>query len=338
MIVGPDSLDKAGELCRNLRFGSDLRVVCGRKTAKVAGERINDNLNSFGFRSQLIVNDYRASFDAAEKLISSLRSHANGLVAIGGGTNLDLGKYAAHMLRIPLISVPTILSSDALASPYSVLWKDGRSFAVRTVVPRGIIGDMRILKAQPHEHVSAGIGDQLAKVTALHDWKLAHKVDGEPYSEYPAQLAQASLRTLLRNLDGINRMTDLGIEILFYSMVNDGYLMELAGTTRVAAGSEHLFCFALTDLLENTGSHGHFCGIGTIMMSHLQRRNWRRIRALLRRVGAPTGAAEAGVKPTQVVQALTKAHLMRDWYTVLGHNGLSEGAAERLAKQTRVIP
>ena len=46
---------------------------------------------------------------------------------------------------------------------------------------------------------------------------------------------------------------------------------------------------------------------------------------------------EVDVKPGEIVKALTMAHKMRNWYTILCTNGLSEGSAERLARYSQVI-
>ncbi|WP_162509505.1 hypothetical protein [Thermogymnomonas acidicola] len=46
--------------------------------------------------------------------------------------------------------------------------------------------------------------------------------------------------------------------------------------------------------------------------------------------------AEAlGIKKEQVVGALTRAHRMRPWYTIMGRDGLSEGGQQRGWRGTR---
>ncbi|TRM80559.1 NAD(P)-dependent glycerol-1-phosphate dehydrogenase, partial [Sulfolobus sp. A20-N-F6] len=72
--------------------------------------------------------------------------------------------------------------------------------------------------------------------------------------------------------------------------------MEISGTTRVAAGAEHLISFALENISEK-GLHGEYCGIGTIIVSYLQRGyNYsKRVRKLLEKVNAPVTADQLGL-------------------------------------------
>jgi len=74
------------------------------------------------------------------------------------------------------------------------------------------------------------------------------------------------------------------------------------------------------------------------MMMYLHGGDWRRIKNALLTIGAPTTARELGVTREEVVRALVMAHSIRpDRYTILGDNGLSREAAERLASNTGVV-
>ena len=62
------------------------------------------------------------------------------------------------------------------------------------------------------------------------------------------------------------------------------------------------------------------------------------IKNRLRYVGAPVTARELGVTDEEVIKALVLAARIRpERYTILGENGLTEEAAERLARITGVI-
>jgi len=43
------------------------------------------------------------------------------IYGIGGGAIIDVAKYASYKLNLPFISIPTSLSNDGFASPFSVL-------------------------------------------------------------------------------------------------------------------------------------------------------------------------------------------------------------------------
>lgn len=314
-----------------------VALVCGESTYQVAGKVAYDVLNSTGYDVSLVLRNFRATLDDAELLAGELKDRAvQAVIGVGGGRVIDLAKYAAHKLGIPLVSVPTTLSSDAIATGYSVLWKGDRNQAVQTTFPKLVVGDYDVLSKQPSRFISAGIGDMLSKITALPDWRLGFWLGGERYNDFAAKLAAYEVELLISRLDDVVKRNYIGIETLFLAEVFDGYLMQIAGTTRVAAGSEHLFCFAM-EQLSDKGLHGEYCGLGSIMMEYLQVGERGRVRQLLEKAGAPTSAAEIGIDKSVVIRALTTAHKMRGWYTVLGTSGLSEASAERLARYTHIV-
>jgi len=62
------------------------------------------------------------------------------------------------------------------------------------------------------------------------------------------------------------------------------------------------------------------------------------IREFLQEIGAPSTAKELRVSSEQVVKALTMAHSLRpERYTILGEKGITEAAAEKVARATGVI-
>jgi len=113
--------------------------------------------------------------------------------------------------------------------------------------------------------------------------------------------------------------------------------MGVAGSSRPASGSEHLFAHAMMRICPNKALHGELVGIGTIMMMYLHGGSWKRIKRALQTIGAPTTAYDLDIDPEDVITALTLAHKIRKRYTILGETGLTEDAAKKLAKRTGVI-
>ena len=84
--------------------------------------------------------------------------------------------------------------------------------------------------------------------------------------------------------------------------------------------------------------HGQKCGLGSIMIAKLQGQDWKKIRKTLKDVGAPTTAKQIGLKPDQVVKALTIAQDLRpERYTVLKEIKMTKSKALALAKSTKVV-
>jgi glycerol-1-phosphate dehydrogenase [NAD(P)+] len=103
--------------------------------------------------------------------------------------------------------------------------------------------------------------------------------------------------------------------------------MSIAGSSRPCSGSEHLFSHALDMINHQHAMHGEQCGVGAILTAYLYKSNWQKIRNTLKQIGAPTTAAELGVKDAEIVKALELAAKIRpERYTILNKLNLDYSA------------
>ncbi len=294
-------------------------------------EEVSDDLSSDGVtvRTSKI-------FGATPIELEKVTAEATGsdlIIGIGGGANIDIAKAAAYNLRTKFISVPTATSTDAMATPFAILWEEGRSKAVKGATPLALVADLDVIWKAPPKLQLSGFGDYIAKITAIPDLELAYMLGRERnYNELAVLMAQQFAEQLIFMADGIPDRDPETWETYVLFLALDGMLMSMCNTTRIAAGSEHLFAYALDEVSNAKLSHGESVGLGTALLAPLHgiEREW--ILEALSVVGLPTNFSEVGVSKEEVVKALTIAHKMRDWYTILGDKGLSEEAAERLAR------
>jgi glycerol-1-phosphate dehydrogenase [NAD(P)+] len=121
------------------------------------------------------------------------------------------------------------------------------------------------------------------------------------------------------------------------ALVSSGVAMSIAGSSRPASGSEHMFSHALDRLAPKPALHGEQCALGTVMMMYLHGGNWKDIREGLLKMKIPITAKALKIEESLIIEALTIAHTIRpDRYTILS-SGLTYEAAEDLAVQTGVI-
>jgi glycerol-1-phosphate dehydrogenase [NAD(P)+] len=257
---------------------------------------------------------------------------------VGGGTKIDVAKLSSARQEIPFISVPTTASHDGIASPLSSVKGFEKPYSIMAQAPIAIIADTNIIMQAPWRFAVSGCGDVIAKFTAVRDWKLAHNEINEYYGGYAASLALMSSKLVMENAELIKQESEEGLRVLIEALISCGVSMSIAGTSRPCSGSEHLFSHALDMIKPTHAMHGEQCGVGTIMMAHLHRANWRRVRDTLKKLGAPTNACELGIEKEDAVKALEIATTIRpERYTILNKLNLKAEACEKLAKMTEVI-
>jgi glycerol-1-phosphate dehydrogenase [NAD(P)+] len=147
-----------------------------------------------------------------------------------------------------------------------------------------------------------------------------------------------SAKLVTENAELIVYRQDEGLRVLLEALISCGVAMSIAGSSRPCSGSEHLFSHALDIINTNHAMHGEQCGVGTILTTYLYRANWQGVKKTLKQLGAPTTAAELGVKDADVIKALEMAAKIRpERYTILHKLNLNTEACEKTAKATGII-
>ncbi len=339
IVVGEGVLMDIGGYSQSLYSrGEGFLVITGPRVISLYYKIIEESMKDKGFNVwPRIVKD--ASVETAEEVAEeAMKDGINVLIGMGGGRSIDIAKYAAAKTAKSFISIPTVASHDGITSPFASLKGFEKPISRKAKPPDMIVLDVDVISKAPKRYNIAGFGDLIAKYTAVLDWRLASRLKGEYYGEYAASLALLSARHVSTYAREIAVGTKEGYRILLEALVSSGVAMCIAGSTRPASGSEHLFAHALFMTAKNQPLHGEAVGVGTIMMTYLHGRNWVKVKKLLSIVGAPTTAKELGVSDWEVVEALVRAARIRpERYTILGEQGLTYEAAERLAKKTGVI-
>jgi len=338
VIVGEDILDSVVDVVSSLGIKSAL-IVTGNKTRKIAGEFVQELLLRRNVRTKvfLVPQPSLAYAQQGVELYSKFKFDA--VIGVGGGKNLDVSKVIAKETGAFFISVPTTASHDGIASPFASLIERKGKYSLTAVPPIAVIADIDIISKAPPRFYRAGIGDIMANVNAVQDWLLSHKVRGEYYGEYAANLALMSAYHLLKNESVLSNGDKEAIRTLVEALISSGIAMGIAGSSRPGSGSEHLFSHALDKIAERPALHGEQCGIGTIMMLYYRGDDqWIRVKEFFTNIGVPTKARALGLSKEEIIEALITAHKIRpERYTILGERGLTREEAIKIAKETGVI-
>ncbi|MDT7876628.1 MAG: NAD(P)-dependent glycerol-1-phosphate dehydrogenase [Sulfolobaceae archaeon] len=335
VYIGNDLLQNVNNYFKDLNLREPFLIVTGPLVKKIVTEKITDNL---AFKHE-VIEVQSADISEAYKVEEFAKQiKANIIIGVGGGSVIDVAKYVAHRLDKDFISIPTAPSHDGITSPFAAIKGLGKPISIKAKGPLAIIADINVLSSAPRRLINAGIGDTIGKIIAVRDWKLASKLRGEYYGDYTASLALMSAKHALSCTRILNKDIKAGVRTLTEALISSGVAMGMAGSTRPASGSEHLFAHAIEMLYPNVGLHGELVALGTILMAYVHGINWRKIKRAMRRVGLPTKAKEIGIPDEGVIKALTIAHTIRpERYTILGDRGLTWESAEKIARETGVI-
>jgi len=271
------------------------------------------------------------SLDAAAELQTSLRSKAyDAVVGIGGGRTLDVAKYAATRLALPMVSVPTNLAHDGIASPVSSLDHAGGKGSFGVSLPLAVVVDLDYVRTAPPLMVRSGIGDAVSNLSAIADWQLASAVRGEPVDGLAVTFGRTAAEALLHRTDSI--ADDGFLTALAEALVLSGMAMAAAGSSRPCSGSDHEIMHAIDALFPDTATHGELAGVGALFASFLRgdEVTFSRISACLLRHELPRTPADLGLSESQFVAAVLHAPSTRpDRFTILEHLGLDEAEIGR---------
>ena len=290
----------------------------------------------------------RADYDSAVALAKYITMNDIDLViGFGGGTVLDLAKFASFVSKTVYISLPTTLSNDSLASPVAVLGTTGKARkSFKCTIPHAIMVDADVIKSAPVRQLLSGIGDTVSKYTALYDWKLAAKKDTERVDDFAYMLSRMAFDSICFFDGGHSEMTENElktnsfIRLLTQALVMGGLAMEIAGNSRPSSGSEHLFCHALEENFSEEVSipHGIAVAMGSYPAAIFQGRNHEKIKNVIKQYRIPVRPSDNKLSRDVFIAAWQSASASRaDRYTILREADLSDERLGRLYDEMEAI-
>lgn len=255
------------------------------------------------------------------------------IVAVGSGTLNDLSRIISARTGIPYLVVCTAPSVDGYTSTVSPLIIGGHKTTLDAVYPTAIFADPEVLRSAPSLLLQAGFGDLLGKVTALSDWELSRRLNGEYHCPTMEAMVRRALDATIASAGGIAARDPAAVTSLFDALVLSGLAMGMIGNSRPASGAEHhLSHYWEMDALKNHEAHalhGNAVGSATVAIARtyeLMRDKLpagfavpdsAAIRGWLKSAGSSVTPADLGISRDLFHRSMLEAMHVRPRYTIL---------------------
>lgn len=162
-VQGPGALSRLRAMLDNMSGDRPAAAIADAHVAKLFGARLKAALPEdtllVGFSGEI-------TWRAIDEIAARLDSKRPGAVAaVGGGKAIDAGKAVALRLGLPVVSVPTIASTDAPASRGIAIYDEAHTLCEVAQLKDNpqVLVDTEVLIEAPADFLRAGIGDALAK-------------------------------------------------------------------------------------------------------------------------------------------------------------------------------
>ncbi len=148
------------------RIGTCALVIGGKTALSLCGPDIAASLSEQG------IPCHHECFQGISSQLEIMRlqgiataNRVDVIIALGGGASIDAGKAVSHEMKLPVIIVPTVVSTDAPCSALSVIYTDEGVFERYLFLrknPDCVLVDTALVAQSPVKFLVAGMGDALA--------------------------------------------------------------------------------------------------------------------------------------------------------------------------------
>jgi len=262
------------------------------------------------------------------------------VLAIGGGNALDVGKYVAWKRGIPLVLIPTIVSTGAIfQAPIAVRRADIWEFIFKTVAPEYLLLDYDIIAAAPPHLNRAGMGECICTMGHVGSWRwwVSQGLDAVPWNQDAAEATltwvRARSQQFSEGLDADGRPNDAAIHIA--SEINRERYDVPTFDMQVSRSIDHTFVIAFEWVNGRELIHSEAVSLGSLINAHVYEWGFEETKVLLDACQVRYRPSDIGCTWDEVKAVLGRINELHDrlgsppnWFH---HRTLDDTSFERMA-------
>lgn len=148
-------------------WGQHPFIIGGRTAYSVVEHRLTSSLDKEGCSLAGVMVDVKKCTQSVighgcEEVKTSC---ADLIIGVGGGSAVDAAKAVGYHLHLPVVTIPTVASTNADISAVSVIYDEEGKFSGRIRShenPRLALVDTQVLISAPPRYLASGMGDALS--------------------------------------------------------------------------------------------------------------------------------------------------------------------------------
>jgi glycerol dehydrogenase len=227
------------------------------------------------------------------------------IVGLGGGKALDTAKATSHMLKLPVIIVPTIAATDAPTSKLAIIYSEDGEFEEYLHLennPDIVLVDVGVIAKAPSRFLVSGMGDALSTYFEARSCirSGANNMSGGKSTKAAYAIAKTCFETLMEDSVKAKAACDNNVvTTALENIIEANILMSGLGFESSGLGACHSIHDGLT-VLEETHHyyHGEKVAFGVIVhliLENAPKEEIYRIIAYCQSMGLPTCLTDLGV-------------------------------------------
>ncbi len=354
MSIRKGAIEDLPKMAEPFKDGKIL-VVFDNHTYEVAGKKAVELLRENGFHIKELLFDKGDDILIPDettlgRILQEQDLDVKLMIAVGSGVINDSVKFVTSRTGLPYIIVATAPSMDGYVADGAPIISAGYKYSPVAHLTYGLIGDTDILQTAPQDLIQAGYGDVIGKITALADWDLAVKANGDYRCDTCVTLVQRALDKCFAKAEGLKERNAESLGALLEALTLTGVAMALVNISRPASGAEHMLShFWEMDYIArglNPNHHGIQVGVATPVIARFFEEmedvlpegtkelcpSHEEIEKLLAVGGAPTSPKEIGIDRELFYQSLLKGYNVRPRYSIMQF-AKEHGRLEQIAKK-----
>lgn len=258
--------------------------------------------------------------EEVERLIKVCKENAcEVVIGLGGGKALDTAKAVAHSEELPVITVPTIASTDAPCSSLSVVYNDKgefREYRFYRSNPDLVLVDTGIVAKAPTRFLIAGMGDALSTYFEARacERAFADNIPGGKSTKLAVAAAKLCFDVLMEDsVKAIAASDNNVVTQALENIIEANTLLSGMGFESSGLAAAHAIHNGLTALDETHHYfHGEKVSFGTIVHLVLENAPAEELEQVIdycQMVGLPTSLADLGVEEVTDAKVRSVAEL-----------------------------